>query len=582
LANLLSSASDPTRERKLQLLLVDSDPIFRTGLRSWLEQAPDLQVVGDVATGEAALQFLADQEQPLDAVVLDLALGLRGNTALSGLTLCREITTQFPGLSILLLSAPQPAPLVEVAFQLGVAGFYPKGVPPATVLAAVRQVAKNQPLPQGGQWGRASVKAKSGLVALGMNLTNLRLQLRLSGLQQIEMALMALNAQQDETMMWDRLFLDGRQRELRAARWVVRQILPLPGSPIAAEIVSPPVPSTGSASGEEGILEPQEADQFALLCDRTLTKIEAGLKNLTTVPLEIDILRDERKQELLVLILRNLESLVQELRLAQVGPEQLQEKQADLLRDLWATSITEFFGRYYTLAIDRDRPVEVIPVLIQEAGAVQRTILNQIPLVNQWFEHLLFEIPLAIDNQTYEMGSSQAMVQAEVLLHNLIIQVANAVVQPLLNHFADIEAVKQRFYHRRLLSTRNIEQFRNELSWKYRLEAWIGKPTAIFESRYRLWTLADQGTKTISIYAPRRTELVELSGLQLAVTLTLEVRDAIAPRFRSLVSFLGRGLVYLLTRIVGRGIGLIGRGILEGIGSSWRERAWSWNQLGRK
>jgi hypothetical protein len=33
----------------------------------------------------------------------------------------------------------------------------------------------------------------------------------------------------------------------------------------------------------------------------------------------------------------------------------------------------------------------------------------------------------------------------------------------------------------------------------------------------------------------------------------------------------GSGLVYVLTEVVGRGIGLVGRGILQGIGSAWQD-----------
>jgi hypothetical protein len=69
-------------------------------------------------------------------------------------------------------------------------------------------------------------------------------------------------------------------------------------------------------------------------------------------------------------------------------------------------------------------------------------------------------------------------------------------------------------------------------------------------------------------------------GVPLVVTIALEARDAIAPRLRSTLSVLGSGVVYVLTEVVGRGIGLIGRGILKGLGNAWqdvrssRDRRW--------
>ncbi|MFM7615463.1 MAG: DUF3685 domain-containing protein, partial [Synechococcales cyanobacterium] len=70
------------------------------------------------------------------------------------------------------------------------------------------------------------------------------------------------------------------------------------------------------------------------------------------------------------------------------------------------------------------------------------------------------------------------------------------------------------------------------------------------------------------IYAPRTTELIQLKDVRYVLTLVLEIRDAIAPGLQASLSFVGNGMVYLLTQVVGRGIGLIGRGILQGIGNS--------------
>jgi hypothetical protein len=144
-------------------------------------------------------------------------------------------------------------------------------------------------------------------------------------------------------------------------------------------------------------------------------------------------------------------------------------------------------------------------------------------------------------------------------------------MQPLLNNLADVEDLKRSFYNRNLISTREIERFRNSLSWRYRWERYIGEPKAVFESNFGLLRISDRGIQKVLIYAPRRQELTKLSGLQLTVTLVLETRDAVAPGVRALVSFLGSGVVYVLTQVVGRGIGLIGRGVVQGIGNSMQD-----------
>jgi len=83
--------------------------------------------------------------------------------------------------------------------------------------------------------------------------------------------------------------------------------------------------------------------------------------------------------------------------------------------------------------------------------------------------------------------------------------------------------------------------------------------------------LNELGITKIDVYAPRTQELKQLSGIRFIVTLVLELQDALAPRLRATAAFLGSGLVYVLTEIVGRGLGLIARGILQGIGSAWQD-----------
>jgi len=178
---------------------------------------------------------------------------------------------------------------------------------------------------------------------------------------------------------------------------------------------------------------------------------------------------------------------------------------------------------------------------------------------------------LTIEGVAYPIGSVEAMVRMEILLQNLILRLANAVVQPLLNRFGDVVDIKQLFYDKRLLSSREIERFRNSLSWKYRIEQNFREPVAIFESRFDLLILRESGITRTSIYAPRNQELRDLEGIPYAVTVALEARDAISPPLRSAIAFLGSGVVYVLTEVIGRGIGLIGRGIVKGVGNVFQD-----------
>lgn len=331
----------------------------------------------------------------------------------------------------------------------------------------------------------------------------------------------------------------------------------------------PPVsPSLSSAIQQTQMPPPlltTAALQSALFAS-CVTKLQFPLENVTDTPLEIDILREQKKRELLYLILQKLAKQLDELRVSQIEISQLSGVKSTLIGDLWQAAVTDFFGKFSLIKLGQQK-IEIVNLLLQNTQAVQTEILNKIPLTFELYSYLLFQTEMYIDNASYPAVSIEAKNQAAMILENFLIQVANGVVQPLLNSLADVEIIKQNFYSSRLISTREIERFRNELSWKYRYNNYINEAQAIFESRYEIFVIAPRGIAKTSIYAPRNQELAKLSNIPLFVTLILEFSDAIAPRLKSLVAFVGSGIVFILTQIIGRGLGLIGRGILQGIGS---------------
>jgi hypothetical protein len=393
--------------------------------------------------------------------------------------------------------------------------------------------------------------------------------MRLSSLQQIEAALSALNTQLQSAQISavERVVLNGRRRELLAARWLVQRLFTGTKSP---NLIPPEPPNTPTEieSVSPGTITAKQLQ--AGIFDRIAAKLQSNLDNLTATPLEIDILRVEKKRELFYLILRQIEGLLDELRFSQVRIEQLPAKQPEIWQDLWASVTMDFFGRYHTLSV-KDRQIELVPTLLQSRSIVQTEILTKIIQPTELLNYFLFQIPLTIDNTADAIDTPVATDRAGELLEHLTIIIANAVIQPLIDRFGNIESIKGTFYDRRLLSSREIERFRNDLSWRYRVDRYFIQPQAIFESRYRLFILSDYGIEQMTIYAPRPEELDRLAGIPFAVTLALETRDAIAPRLKSATTFLGTVIVYLLTEIIGRSIGLIGRGIIKGVGNIWQE-----------
>ncbi|MEH2457522.1 DUF3685 domain-containing protein [Nostoc sp.] len=581
-------------DRPLKLLLIDQDPIFLLGLRVGLEAIPNLEAIAVVETYTLALQILAEiaQKDPnqVNLVVLEFGNGRSTTSQQLGLQFCRQLRALYPNLPILLLSSVQEQGLLLAAKSIGVNGYCAKGTPLPELVAAMQQVADG-----GSYWfqdteaiitsnscrdaiNRVSTGARSrdaiNRVSSPLPFFRLRNNLRLSGIAYIEATLAVVTAQLQVPGLpvLDRAILAGRRRELLAAGWLLNRLLvssqerQQEHTPIADE--SPLTPSLSSAIQQRQTVSPLlspgtlESDLFA----SCVTKLQFSLRNVTNVPLEIDIFREDKKRELLYLILQKLAEQLDELRASQIEINQLYEVKNTLTSDLWQAAITDFFGKFSRIKLGKQN-IEIVNLLLRNTEVVQRDILNKIPLVCELYSYLLFKTELNIDNTSYPVVSAEAKFQALMILENLLIQVANGVVQPLLNSLADVEEIKQNFYGSQLISTREIERFRNDLSWKYRLRNYINEPKAVFESRYELFVIAPRGIANSSVYAPRNQELVRLSNIPLVVTLLLEFSDAIAPRLKSLLAFVGSGIVFILTQIVGRGLGLIGRGILQGIGS---------------
>ncbi|NEN91114.1 MAG: DUF3685 domain-containing protein [Okeania sp. SIO3H1] len=625
-------------ESALQLLLIDNDPIFRMGLKFACEQFSDIEIVGEAEVGAEAIKIIQNliKQEKNFLIILDIetqnsSTQTTQDIKTSGIDFCKELKTSYPQLLILLLTSLQDTALLALIQELGVSGYCPKGISISKLETIIRQVANGQ-----SYWVNSSLRedvpenyGKVTTSDLKVQTANffktLRYNVCNSGLKQIDLSLAEITSQLDESVKkLDRNNLtsvlnvainSGQRRELLTARWIVNQLLPrsfnLPKQPekyvnrdsffdsklqyltgLNFNKKSNPVNTNEQivATKKSEVISQTPTEEINVqtaIFEATISKLNSNLINLSKLPMEIDILRGAKKQELIYIALCKFEDILDELRITPILLEEIPEKRNEIISNLWEVTTQVFFSKYYQVEISSRTMtlgyfaekirLEVMPVLLNDVENVHEFILNKIPLVEELIGYLLFQVPLVVDNKSCAVGTPEAMQLSEGLLQNLLISIANAVMYPLLNNFADVEEIKQDFYSLQLLSTRDIEKFRNSLSWRYRIEQYVGEPKAIFESNFSLFVLNETGIKKMAIYSPRRNELAKLSGIPLTVTLLLETRDAIAPGVRATVSFIGSGIVYLLTQVVGRGIGLIGRGIFQGLGNSFQDAKFSRN-----
>lgn len=538
-------------DRPITLLLIDDDPIFRLGLQAALEGYTDLQIVAQANIATATQEPLIEPLPRL--IILDPGLGL-SSVQLAVLQLWQQLKSRYPEAPLLLLSA-HPFPQQPDLNSFGIKGYCSKGTAIDELVAAIRQVAAGETywqVPATSLKQLPPRRRRKWLARMGH-----------SGLKQIDdnLAEVERYLQNSQLPLFDWLFWSGRKRELLSARWLVSQ-LPVEG----AVLNSPPKASTAIVPSRLPV-RVNQSSSVAPLFESTLFQIQSRTKNLTGIPFEIDLLEQQRKQELLYLVLNQVEKILEELRFLQVTPEQLPERVPLILRDLWQASTIELLSRYTSAEVNR---LNLTDILMREAVFVQRETLDKIPFVAELFSYLLFEKPLEISNVFRSVETPETL-EPEILLQNLIVHAANAVMQTILNSFYGVEEIKRNLYSDRFISSREMARFRNNLSWRYRQDKYVEEPKNIFESKYRLFYLSGSGIRKFYVYAPRQAELSQLSGISWGLTIALEARDAIAPRLQAVVDFVGRGVVYVLTEVIGKGLGLIGRGVILGIGNVLQE-----------
>jgi DNA-binding NarL/FixJ family response regulator len=119
-------------EGRVRVLIVDDHPAVRRGLRTFLELADGLEVVGEAADGRSALDLIAATGP--DVVLLDMAL-----PGMDGVEVLHELRRR--ELSCRALVVTSYTDRLPAAIRAGARGYLSKDVDPVALVAAVRSVA---------------------------------------------------------------------------------------------------------------------------------------------------------------------------------------------------------------------------------------------------------------------------------------------------------------------------------------------------------------------------------------------------------------------------------------------------------
>jgi DNA-binding NarL/FixJ family response regulator len=117
----------------IRVLLADDHGVVRAGIRQFLEETPDLQVVAEASNGKEACQLL--EELKPDVAVLDIQM-----PEMSGIEVTRWIRAQRLSIGVLVLTAYEDEPYVQAVLQAGANGYVLKTAEPQDIIQGVRDV----------------------------------------------------------------------------------------------------------------------------------------------------------------------------------------------------------------------------------------------------------------------------------------------------------------------------------------------------------------------------------------------------------------------------------------------------------
>jgi hypothetical protein len=564
----MTMAQPSSFSERLPQILVLGDGLSREGLKRWLIQDPPLY-------------RLADNPEQLEGmprlILWSLTTLPPANTLFEEL---RQLQERWHPAPVLLLSSGALTYPRDFLLDLPLQGLL-EAPDAATVRDAVSTLLEGgrvvdllggagdspwrEPVPMGlGQW------------------------LLVSGLQQIDAELRVCHRllNPSPTTWLSQLLLEGRCRELQAARslllWLWGPLTmawgfesppaPSQGAVLTATAVPPPPGASPSSPG--GALAPvlnltlrqRNAEGiWRALRQRLQDAVAAEPANLSGQLLAFDGLQAERRRDLLMALLDQLDNLRENLQQEDQSAETLRQRWAVLQPQLRQQALRQLAGPYVQLP--REGTLQPVAETLLSQSDLEGED-PELPDPHSMLAAVLQARPLVVDGRLRTPDEPQAVLYLEMLLANWLVRNAEQISSQVLALSAEWPELRRYLLRENLLPTRNLERLRNQLNAQERWLSWVERPIQLYESRRPLFCLKEGGIGRLDLTEPRDGELKRLSWPQQLVTLSLEVRDALSPQVQGIVRALGDLFVVFLTRVVGRAIGLVGRGIAQGMGRS--------------
>src|SRR3954466_13504040 len=121
-------------DNPIRVVVADDHPVFRSGLRTLVQESPLLEYAGEAADGEQAVA-VCEQQRP-DVVLMDIRM-----PGVSGIDATRRILAARPETGVLMLTMLEDDTSVFAAMRAGARGYILNSADPDQIVRAVTAVA---------------------------------------------------------------------------------------------------------------------------------------------------------------------------------------------------------------------------------------------------------------------------------------------------------------------------------------------------------------------------------------------------------------------------------------------------------
>jgi two-component system, NarL family, response regulator LiaR len=122
---------------RVRVLIVDDHAIVREGLKKYLQALGEFEIVGEAATGEAAVE-MATTAAP-QVVLMDLVMPV-----MDGIEATRKLHESLPGIKVIVLTSFADDDKLFPALRAGAVAYLLKDVGPAELAEAIRAAARGE------------------------------------------------------------------------------------------------------------------------------------------------------------------------------------------------------------------------------------------------------------------------------------------------------------------------------------------------------------------------------------------------------------------------------------------------------